>query len=255
MQTLKDSEIHLWYADQADFNDEELESIILHWLTVDEKKRYRRYYFDRQRNQFLLSRMVLRSVLSRYSRLPPSRWKFNENSHGKPTIDPSQQQCPLFFNISHSSGRIVLAIGKLNFIGVDIERNDKSRRMLQIANRYFSKDELEALKALPAAEQLVRFYDLWTLKEAYIKARGVGLGIALRSFSFDFLTQERLAVTFDSELVDDPTHWQFWQIDTTGSFTLSLASKSENQKITKLRAYRLHGPEGLESADVDILRY
>ena len=127
--------------------------------------------------------------------------------------------------------------------------------MLQIANRYFSKDELEALKALPAAEQLLRFYDLWTLKEAYIKARGVGLSIALRSFSFDFLTHERLAVTFDSELVDDPTHWQFWQIDTTGSFTLSLASKSENQKITKLRAYRLHGPEGLESADVDILRY
>ena len=255
MLTLKNSEIHLWYADQADFNDEELESLILHWLTADEKNRYQRYYFDRQRNQFLLSRMVVRSVLSRYSSLPPSSWRFNENSHGKPTIDPSQQQCPLFFNISHSSGRIVLAVGKHNFIGVDIERNDKSRRILQIANRYFSKDELEALKALPAAKQLARFYDLWTLKEAYIKACGLGLSIALRHSSFDFLTQQRLVVAFDSELADDPTHWQFWQIDTTGSFTLSLASKCEKQKINKLLAYRLHGPEGLESADVTILRY
>ena len=64
MVTLKNSEIHLWYADQADFNDDELESLILHWLTADEKNRYQRYYFDRQRNQFLLSRMVVRSVLS-----------------------------------------------------------------------------------------------------------------------------------------------------------------------------------------------
>ena len=79
MLTLKNSEIHLWYADQADFNDEELESLILHWLTADEKNRYQRYYFDRQRNQFLLSRMVVRSVLSRYSSLPPSSWKFNES--------------------------------------------------------------------------------------------------------------------------------------------------------------------------------
>ena len=85
--------------------------------------------------------------------------------------------------------------------------------------------------------------------------RSLGLSIALRHFSFDFLTQQRLVVDFDSELADDPTHWQFWQIDTTGSFTLSLASKCEKQKITKLLAYRLHGPEGLESADVTILRY
>tara|TARA_B100000586_G_scaffold57524_1_gene39411 strand:- start:55 stop:249 length:195 start_codon:yes stop_codon:yes gene_type:complete len=64
-----------------------------------------------------------------------------------------------------------------------------------------------------------------------------------------------LSVGFDSELADDPASWQFWQIDTQGSFTLSLASKFEKQKITKLRAYQLYESEKWESVDVSVLRY
>ena len=255
MLTLDKSEIHLWYADQSEFNGKELESLFLHWLDSGEYDRYQRYYFDRHRNRLLLSRMLIRSVLSRYSDVAPTSWRFHENPHGKPTIDPAQQNYPLYFNISHSGDRIVLATGRHEFLGVDIECNDKSRRILQIANRYFSKDELEALQVLPATQQLTRFYDLWTLKEAYIKARGLGLSIPLRRCSFDFLAHQRLSVGFDSELADDPASWQFWQIDTKGSFTLSLASKFEKQKITKLRAYRLYESEKWESVDVSVLRY
>ena len=102
MLTLDKSEIHLWYADQAEFNDKELETLFLHWLNSGEYDRYQRYYFDRHRDRLLLSRMLIRSVLSRYSDVAPTSWRFHENPHGKPTIDPAQQNYPLYFNISHS---------------------------------------------------------------------------------------------------------------------------------------------------------
>ena len=71
MLTLDKSEIHLWYADQAEFNGKELETLFLHWLNSGEYDRYQRYYFDRHRDRLLLSRMLIRSVLSRYSDVAP----------------------------------------------------------------------------------------------------------------------------------------------------------------------------------------
>ena len=168
MLSLPQYEIHLWQANQAEFDGPELESNCLSWLTESETKRYHRYTYDYHRKQFLLGRMLIRNSLSKYAEIEPQDWKFEENEYGKPAIVSSQQAQPLFFNLSHSSERLVLAISAHAGIGVDIESSNKPRRVVKIADRYFSPTEAEELLALPEADQLTRFYELWTLKEAYI---------------------------------------------------------------------------------------
>ena len=253
MLSLPQNEIHLWHANQAEFNGPELELNCLSWLTESETIRYHRYFSDYHRKQFLLGRVLIRNILSKYAEIEPQDWKFEENRYGKPVIVSSQQAKPLFFNLSHSSERLVLAIAVHIGIGVDIEFCNKPRRVVKIADRYFSPSELEELLALPEADQLKRFYDLWTLKEAYIKARGLGLAIPLQQFGYHFPSKYSLQIKFSKELYDDVAQWQFWQIDLGEHFKMALAVKSEHE-ITKIESRRFFALDQVACEQTSIIR-
>ena len=254
MLDLDDYTIHLWYADQADFAVDELEEHCLAWLTDDEAGRYRRFYFERHRKQFLLGRMLMRTTLSQYSEIAPQHWQFVENSYGKPAIDPRQGRQPLFFNLSHSGDRLAIAVCRHEYIGVDIESTEKARREMSIAKRYFSPREIQELSALPETDHRSGFYELWTLKEAYIKARGLGLAIPLRQFSFSFPTNHRLEVSFASALEDDVSNWQFWQLDPGRPCKLALAVKIAEGKITTLESRQFTLLDRFVPVKTEILR-
>jgi len=254
MLKLEDSDIHLWYADQAEFNVSELEENCITSLTDQEAERYQRYTSERRRKQFLLGRMLIRRTLSQYAELPPAAWKFVENDYGKPTIEIAGKGHALFFNLSHSGDRLVLAIANNESIGVDIESRNKPRRLLKVADRYFSPTEVADLFALSEAEQLSRFYDLWTLKEAYIKACGLGLAISLQHFSYSFPSDRRILVDFSAERNDDAAQWQFWLIDPGGPFKMGLAIKSGLNKITKIQSRKYLALEEIITVDTDIVR-
>jgi len=220
------SEIHLWTAELDDFSLAELELICLAWLGKQDLQRYHRLVFERHRKQMLLSRYLLRATLSHYvDSLSLSDWRFTHNAYGKPALEQSVHPLDLFFNLSHSHGQIVLALAAHDFVGVDIEASTRSRRISRIARRYFSEAEAAELLELPEHLQLSRFYQLWTLKEAYIKACGMGLAIPLNQFSFRFAENSRICVQFDPQLNDEPVDWHFWQIDKGKNFQLSLALK------------------------------
>ncbi|NKB32183.1 MAG: 4'-phosphopantetheinyl transferase superfamily protein [Pseudomonadales bacterium] len=254
MLKLADTEIHLWHVDQAEFEGTELEDDCLSWLTEIETTRYLRYTFDHHRKQFLLGRMLIRNTLSKYATIAPEDWLFTENDYGKPAIDASQQSQPIFFNLSHSGDRLVLALSKQEAIGVDIESSNKPRRVLKIADRYFSPSEVQELLALPDSEQLSRFYDLWTLKEAYIKACGLGLAIPLQQFSYAFPSEYRVLIDFAEERNDDSTQWQVWQIDPGRPFKLALAVKSGANRVEKIVSRRFLALDEAISMDTNILR-
>ena len=111
-------------------------------------------------------------------------WQFTCNPFGKPqSRDGFGAQAP-YFNLSHSHGRAVLALSRTPQIGVDIEFAGRERRISEIAHRYFADAEAQDLLALSGPAQQRRFYELWSLKEAYIKARGLGLAIPLKSFVY-----------------------------------------------------------------------
>jgi len=125
-----------------------------------------------------------------------------------------------------SRGLVALAVTRGHLVGVDVERVDRVVRE-DIAERYFAAAEVRDLRALPAAAQARAFFDYWTLKEAYIKARGMGLAIPLADFAFTLAPPEPPAIRFVDGFDDHPGRWQFWQAWPSDVHRLSLAVSRE----------------------------
>jgi len=253
---IKKSEIHLWQLELADFELFSLQSECLAWLTEPELKRFQRYQFDRHRKQLLLGRVLMRVALSNYDRsVAPASWNFTHNDYGKPAISEEQNSASVYFNLSHSAEKVVLAVSRFKDIGVDVEYAKKSRRIAAIAQRYFSDKEAAQLLILPEDQQQSRFYDLWTLKEAYIKACGMGLAIPLQHFSCGFAGDDRLTVEFDAQRNDLESAWQFWQLSAGSDFKLAVAAKAaEGGLVQSLSGWRLIGLDRVVAQEVQVIR-
>lgn len=181
-------------------------------LDADERARLLRFRIATVRDQYLGSRALTRSVLSRYTGIAPEAWRFGANAHGRPFLRSpvDQHTAALRFNLSHSGRWIALGITRGRQLGLDIEYRKRANRVLAIAERFFSDTEYQSLMRLPQARRAERFFVYWTLKEAYIKARGMGLALPLGGFSFDTDTSTRIAVRFHDAIDDDPSCWQFF---------------------------------------------
>lgn len=147
-------------------------------LVEEELARARRFYFERDRIHFTVARGLLREVLGRYVGTPPHRLRFRSNEYGKPFLEDDAVR----FNLSHSGGVALFAVTRRREIGVDIECIRKDFDCLEIAGRFFSKQEQKALEALPADLQPIAFFNCWTRKEAFIKAIGEGVSFPLDRF-------------------------------------------------------------------------
>lgn len=177
-------------------------------LTPEEGERQRRYLFEHSRRQHLLTRVLVRNVLSRYAAVEPRAWRFEANAHGRPHIAAPALAAPLAFNLAHTEGLIVCLTARSEAAGVDAEYTLRRTAYTQVAGRFFSRAEAAALRALPPEAQPERFFAYWTLKEAYIKARGLGLALPLSAFSFD-LDGDGIRIAFDARIDDEPAAWQF----------------------------------------------
>jgi 4'-phosphopantetheinyl transferase len=171
-----------------------------------EKERLACLRLDRVRREFLVARGLARRLLSRFVAIPPEALAFALGPNGKPELanaGPSR----LRFNLSHTEGLVIVAVAEGVDIGIDVEWPRRRARMLDIAERYFHPVEVAALCALPPSRRRERFFALWTLKEAYIKARGLGVPAPLRQFWLDWQGRG-VRVRFDPTLGEDPAHWQ-----------------------------------------------
>jgi 4'-phosphopantetheinyl transferase len=184
----------------------------LAFLSAEERARYARYLVPNAARSFLAARVFLRSVLSEYAPLAPAAWRFDTNPWGRPYTTNPDAPHGLVFNLSHKPGFVTCLVGCARDLGVDVEENCERPYLLQIASRFFSPSESTALLALPATRRLRRFFELWTLKEAYIKARGMGLSLGLSRFSFsveEAPSPSTATVCFDPGFDDDPRTWDF----------------------------------------------
>jgi 4'-phosphopantetheinyl transferase len=191
--------------------------LALNWLTADEVAKVGRYKSVSARHNALQVRIALRAVLSLHSNLMPQQWRFSYGTKGKPALTQDLlAQTGLHFNLSHSGQWLMIGIviapnaeekteptieGASNewvynpeqdiCFGVDIERQRSSTYIVPILNHYFTQTETNTLLCLPELLQRQRFFDLWAVKESYIKARGLGLALSLKSFSVDFSQAEQ----------------------------------------------------------------
>ncbi|MFK7864949.1 MAG: 4'-phosphopantetheinyl transferase superfamily protein [Pseudohongiellaceae bacterium] len=234
---LDPNNIDLWYVDASNFKYRDLLMLTSRWLSKTESQRLARLKLPQHKHEFLLGRYMLRSILSLYGSVLPQDWVFEYNKHGKPFIAKAQQatlKMPLYFNLSHSKGKLILALARYEKLGIDIECGTKPRRIKKISNRYFSRPEVESLELLPENAQQTRFYDLWSLKEAYIKACGLGLAIPLADFSYRLSNAGGISIDFSPERQDVPEQWQFWQIGSVPCFHVAVAVKSAHAEHLEL---------------------
>jgi 4'-phosphopantetheinyl transferase len=180
-------------------------------LSTDELARADRFVFAPDRVRYTLAHALVRHVLSRHAPLPPQAWRFFENDHGCPfVLDPPAGAPGLHFNLSHTRGLIAVGVVTGRDLGVDVEFVDRGLTQ-DVAGRFFAPDEVRDLRGLPEDQQPVAFFDYWTLKEAYIKARGLGLALPLDQFAFALRADRAPTIAFGPQIADDPSRWQFFQ--------------------------------------------
>ncbi len=194
-------------------------------LSEAERACSERFRFDEDRNTFIVAHALVRLALS--SRCPdvaPSAWRFEPNAYGRPEI--ASPRSPLRFSLSHTSGVAACAVTHDRDVGVDVEKLTQSAP-LDVAQQFFSAQEAAELVALPDAMRTERFFEYWTLKESYVKARGLGLRLPLDQFSFRVVPGSPITISFDAGCVDDPRLWHFWSQRLNGTHLLALAVRQE----------------------------
>lgn len=165
--------VHVWRATLGQWHD-----FPATLLSAEEWQRGQRFLREEHRRRFCMARAFLRLILARYLGIKPEHIQFREGIHGKLYLADSQ--LPLEFNVSHSEDLALYAVTLDNEIGIDIEWMNPSLEIQPLAARVFTPEEYQTLLALPARQQLPAFYRLWTRKEAYLKALGLGLsGLSL----------------------------------------------------------------------------
>ncbi|HEY6338722.1 MAG TPA: 4'-phosphopantetheinyl transferase superfamily protein [Candidatus Sulfotelmatobacter sp.] len=177
---LGQDEVHVWraYLDCGEASLRQFEGT----LASGEKTRAQRFVFQPDRDSFIAARGILRELLGKYLNRAPAEVEFDYGPQGKPALRAESFEKLVEFNVSHSHGVALLAFAVGRPVGVDVELVRPAFAGKKIAERFFSPREVTELRSLPAAAQDEGFFLCWTRKEAYIKARGEGLQIPLKSF-------------------------------------------------------------------------
>jgi 4'-phosphopantetheinyl transferase len=202
--------VDLWHVSAENIAEPRLNEC-LRLLAPDEAARARRYVFEQHRRQSVVAWGMLRKLLSKYTAVAPQSLVFGRNAFGKPhLVEPADS--PIQFNMSHTHGIILYAVTRDCPIGVDVEDTQRRGGGIELARRFFARVEVAALETLPPQVQHDAFFRFWTLKEAYIKARGLGLSIPLQSFAFTLGDGRPPTMALTKPDEGTPNAWQFAEL-------------------------------------------
>jgi 4'-phosphopantetheinyl transferase len=217
-----------------------------HVLDSDEQARLARFVFQASRDEFLAAHTLLRRILAGYEQVAPQALVFARNAYGRPEL--SGGQGGLRFSLSHSGAFGALAVTRAGAVGVDVEPSTRQLQAVSRIENYFAPAEAAWLRRQPAARQSQDFLALWTLKEAYLKARGFGLSLALDSFAMDLTDRARPTIRFQDS-AEQPAGWQLFHWETAQGALLSLAVQrpaSQPLRVKLVEAEQaLRAPVGL----------
>lgn len=206
------------------------------WLTIldrEERGRAERFRFERDRREFIAAHALLRGLLTFHLGRPAASWQFATGPFGKPTFAEKSRLPDIDFNLSHTRGLVAAAVVAHGAVGVDVEKIDRSKADFKVAQRYFAAAEVELLRQTPQPDRATCFFRLWTLKEAYLKATGAGLGTPLDSFAFALAP---IRISFPAASHAPAQRWHFAMLPTTGRHILSLAVTGHGDRAARVMA-------------------
>ena len=193
------------------------------WLALldgAEQAQAARFHFAHDRLAYIAAHGLARTMLEAAGGLPAAAWRFVLGPHGRPEPDPAHARPWLRFNISHTRGLVCCAVAVDHDVGIDVE--DLERRPVEpaLARRYFAPCEAELVARTPPQGRQEAFLRIWTLKEAFVKATGDGVGLGLDRFAFE-LDPPRLR--FAPESAGSPASWEFAEARPTRRHLMALA--------------------------------
>jgi len=206
--SLPDNAVHIWHTRAPAELGREVTAHFLPMLAPEEQRRYERFVQAKDRCLYLLGKVLVRTVLSHYLPSTPEGWVFTTNPFGKPVLANGEVQ----FNLSHTQGMVACVLARNFEVGIDVENVDRSAN-LDVARRYFAPAEVAYLEKVPEERRGATFFLFWTLKEAYVKARGIGLSLPLEQFAFQLHDLATPRIVFDPAMKEDADAWQFFLSD------------------------------------------
>lgn len=246
---MRPTALQLWFAYPADMPMHDGLPACLGLLDEEEQKRLEAFRFDEHRQEFGTTRALVRTALSAQCEVKPADWRFLTNAWGKPEVASPRG---LEFNVSNCPGLVVCLIAWGYAVGVDAESFARAGEILGLCEQVFSPAELAQLEALPAAEKPRRALMLWTLKEAYTKARGMGLSIPMRKFSFVFGNDGGVRLELDAELNDASDRWRFCLLEHAGHQLALVCERAAPAELELWQVRPAHGtPQSLGTRAVE----
>lgn len=218
-------EIHVWLTRPPGICDPERLARYRAFLDAEEIARLERFRSLEARQLFLVSHALVRTTLSHYRDIGPKDWRFETAEGGKPEIAASHGDHRLRFNMSHTEGLTACVVALDHACGVDVERVGRVKDLPAVAKRVFSPLERVDLDARSGTDQQERFGEYWTLKEAYIKATGLGFKTPMREISFRIDGPDAISISFGPDYDDDPAYWHFGLENVGDTFRLGVAIK------------------------------
>jgi 4'-phosphopantetheinyl transferase len=225
---MADGFLRVWVRETGAMTAPELDAALT-LLSPDERGRYARFHFERDRRDYAAAHALLRAALTECDGTkPPEAWRFVATDRGKPQFAP-ETSAPFAFNLSHTHGCVAVAIAHVRSpdlrascrVGVDVEALGRDPDVDGIADRYFAPDEVTWLRQAAGNARRERFFRLWTLKEAYLKATGEGIAESLHAISFA-LNDDGTVRGFAAPGQDAPT-WTFFTERIGVGFLVSVA--------------------------------
>jgi 4'-phosphopantetheinyl transferase len=249
IEKLHDSDVHVWLGFPPADQDAALLDAYGRLLSPEERLRHARFKFPGDQWSFLFAHALLRSVLSKYLAVDPGAWHFSTGEHGRPEIaDATASMGALSFNLSHTQGLAVVAVTRAAPVGVDAEQRRARPAPTELTSSHFAPQEVLDLHAVPEHRRSDRFYEYWTLKEAYVKARGLGLSAALDQFCFQFEGERSVRLSVEPGQRDNADSWKLWQFLPSADHVVAVCARRaapERQRLVCRRCIPLDGDEEL----------
>jgi len=244
---LADGEVHIWRMPLTATDDEATALELL--LSQAELARARAFRFARDRQRFVVAHGRLRCVLAAYTGQGPGQIEFRVEPHGKPELVPAAARARgLRFNMSHSHELALCAVTRARMVGVDVERVQAGVDLMPMARRFFSARELAELRALPAEQRPEGFFNCWTRKEAYVKAVGMGMSLALDQFTVSLRPGEPARLLNTPWDAAEPGGWTLCDLRPAAGHVAALAVQGRGCRLVRWSA--THSTARPDPADV-----